>query len=227
MSEKPSRPVNFQRAFVTGLLLVAPLAVTIWALVKIIDLVGSVFSPWIAAQAATYLPTELANSKLLGLVWDLIGAFIVVLLVTLLGWLSRHFLAKYLLAAGDRLMGEIPGVSAIYGTVKQIVATFGEQGRSSFSKVVVVEFPRPGSWAIGFLTNTAPSEPAARAGEELWSVFVPTTPNPTSGFLVLLPRTQVRELEMSVADGMKLIISGGAISPPWPSEKKSTPPPAA
>jgi uncharacterized membrane protein len=224
MSVPPSRPAAFQRAFVTGLLLVAPLAVTIWALVKIIDLVGSVFSPWIAAQAAAYLPAELANSKLLGLAWDLAGAFIVVLLVALLGWLSRHFLAKYLLAAGDRLMGEIPGVNTIYGTVKQIVATFGKQGRSSFSKVVVVEFPRPGSWAVGFLTNTAPSEPAARVGDELWSVFVPTTPNPTSGFLLLLPREQVRELEMSVAEGMKLIISGGAISPPWPPAKPAAQP---
>jgi uncharacterized membrane protein len=223
----PSLPTTFRRAFVTGLLLIAPLVVTVWALLELIGLIGGVFGPWIAARAAELLPASVAASPAFGLVWDLLGAVIVVLLIALLGWVSRHFLAKYLLAAGDRLMGEIPGVSAVYGTVKQIVATFGEQGRNSFSKVVLVEFPRPGVWAVGFLTNTAPGEPATAAGTELWAVFVPTTPNPTSGFLIFVPRAEVRELEMSVADGMKLIISGGSITPPWPPGSKPPAPPAA
>ncbi len=222
----PTRSAAFRRAFITGLLLLAPLAVTVWALAKVIDLFGGVFSPWIGAHAGKFFPLDWQDSAALGVVWDLLGALIVVLLIALLGWVSRHVLGKYLLGVGDRLVSEIPGVNTIYGTVKQIVATFGAPGRSSFSQVVLVEFPRAGVWSVGFLTNRAPGEAAVVAGTELWAVFVPTTPNPTSGFLLLLPRTEVRELEMSVADGMKLIISGGAIAPPWPPENKPAPPPA-
>jgi uncharacterized membrane protein len=87
-----------------------------------------------------------------------------------------------------------------------------------FSQVVLVQYPRPNCWTIGFLTNRAQAEPQRRAGAgELWTVFVPTTPNPTSGFLLMLPRAEVVELELSVGDGMKMILSGGAVTPPEPA----------
>jgi uncharacterized membrane protein len=88
-----------------------------------------------------------------------------------------------------------------------------------FSKVVMLEFPRKGVFSIGFLTNKTQGEPHTIAGSEMWTVFVPTTPNPTSGFLVLVPRHEIVELEMTVGDGMKMIISGGAVLPPWPGQK--------
>jgi uncharacterized membrane protein len=227
MSAATSRLTSFRNAFFSGLLLLAPLAVTFWAFLKVIDLAGSAFGPRLATLAEKYLPESLAVIAKLSLVWDLLGTLIVVLLVALLGYVSRYVFGKYLLGVGDRLMHEIPGVSAVYSTVKQIVATFGRQGQSSFSKVVLVQFPRAGTWSVGFLTNTAPGEPAAIAGGDLWAVFVPTTPNPTSGFLVLVPSAEVRVLTMSVGDGMKLIISGGSIVPPWPNEKPATSTPPA
>ena len=92
-----------------------------------------------------------------------------------------------------------------------------------FERVVLVQFPRPGSYAIGFLTGRLRSEMQDATGEELWNIFVPTTPNPTSGFLILLPRREVQELTMSIGDGMKLIISGGAVGPAWPRENGASP----
>ncbi|MEI6860749.1 MAG: DUF502 domain-containing protein [Verrucomicrobiota bacterium] len=190
--------------------MLAPLAVTIWAFLRIISFFGSV------------LPDSVREQPGVGLLWDALATVVMVGLIALLGWLSRYVLGKYLLGVGDRFIREIPGVSAVYNTVKQIVATFGRQGRSSYSKVVLVEFPRAGVWTLGFLTNESPGEAQAALGGEVWAVFVPTTPNPTSGFLVLVPRRAVVELEMNVADGMKMIISGGAIVPPWPADQKSS-----
>ncbi len=216
MPDQPSRPAAFRHAFFTGLLLLAPLVVTVWAFLKIVGFFGSV------------LPDSLRDKPGVGLLWDMLATAVMVLLIALLGWLSHYVLGKYLLRVGDRFIREIPGVSAVYNTVKQIVATFGPQGRSAFSKVVLIEFPRAGVWSVGFVTNQSPGEAGAVLAAEVWAVFVPTTPNPTSGFLLFVSRREVRELEMSVGDGMKLIISGGAVVPPWPAgEKPPMPVPAA
>src|ERR1043165_5506187 len=149
--------------------------------------------------------------------WDVAATIVVLLLVTALGYLSHYVLGKFFLSLGERALQRIPGVGAVYNSVKQIVATFGSQ-KNTFSKVVLVEFPRKGVWTLGFLTNKAQGEAQAVVSTETWTVFVPTTPNPTSGFLLMLPRHEVIELEMSVGDGMKMIISGGAVMPPRPAE---------
>lgn len=141
----------------------------------------------------------------------------VLLFVTLLGYLSQYVFGKFFLSIVERTIQRIPAIGAVYNSVKQIVATFGTQNRNLFSKVVLVEFPRPGMWVIGFLTSKTQGEAQLRTTADVWTVFVPTTPNPTSGFLVMLPAASIVELEMSVADGMKMIISGGAVVPPWPS----------
>ena len=111
--------------------------------------------------------------------------------------------------------------------MKQIVETFSTQNRNLFSKVVLVQCPRAGVYTIGFLTNRAQGEPQARLGEELWAVFVPTTPNPTSGFLLLLPPREIIELEMSVGEGMKMVISGGTVLPPASASRPPASPPPA
>ena len=108
--------------------------------------------------------------------------------------------------------------------LKQIVGTFGSQNRNTFSKVVLLEYPRKGCWTLGFLTSKAQGEAQAAVGADTWTVFVPTTPNPTAGFLLMLPRTEVIELEMSVGDGMKMILSGGAMVPPHPATPAPRPP---
>lgn len=207
-----SKLITFRNAFLTGLVLLAPLVVTIWALRKIIETVGGSFRP----VFFVFIPEFLRDRPSLNFVWDIIVTLIVLLLVTLLGYVSRHVFGKYLLSVGERIMLSIPGVSAVYNTVKQIVETFGSQKRNLFSKVVLVEFPRKECWVIGFLTNKTQGEPQARTNQEVWTVFVPTTPNPTSGFLILVPDEDIVELDMSVGEGMKLIISGGGVVPPWP-----------
>jgi uncharacterized membrane protein len=166
------------------------------------------------------LPVSVQRNALF---WDVLATLAVILVVTGLGFLSNNVLGKYFVSIGERAILRIPAVGAVYQSVKQIVATFGTQNRNLFNKVVLIEYPRKGVWTLGFLTSKQQGEAQSQVGPETWTVFVPTTPNPTSGFLLMLPRSEVTELKMSVGDGMKMIISGGAVVPPWPA----SPAPAA
>jgi len=213
---KRSSLVSVRTAFFSGLLLLAPLVVTVWAFRKVIELVGGTISPLFLV----HLPERLQQ---IPFIWDILATLVILLLVTLLGYLSRYVFGKYFLEVGERIIQGIPGVGPVYNTVKQIVDTFGTQNRNLFNKVVLVEFPRPGIWTLGFLTNKYQGEPHQLVSGETWTVFVPTAPNPTSGFLLLLPKDKVVELDMSVGDGMKMIISGGAVVPPRPAPKSVAP----
>lgn len=218
MPEAPeSRLITFRNAFLTGLLLLAPLVVTLWALRTIIDMVGGNFRPLFVH----YLPAWLQDRPSLNLIWDIISTIVVAILITALGYVSRYVFGKYLWSITERAVQSIPGINAFYNTVKQIVETFSTQKRDLFSKVVLVEFPRKGVWVVGFLTSQARGEAQTKTMADAVTIFIPTAPNPTSGFLVLVPREDVTELEMSVGEGMKMIISGGAVIPPWPAVKAS------
>jgi uncharacterized membrane protein len=138
---------------------------------------------------------------------------VAVALIGMIGRLTRHYVGKRLIALLDETILHVPLLNKIYGTVKQVNAAFSTGSRSAFKQVVLVEFPRPGLHSIGFVTADDHPEVARKIGTRMVSVFVPTTPNPTSGFLVILPVDQVRKLDMSVADGIKFIISLGAIVP--------------
>ena len=214
-----SRYVTLRNAFFSGVILVAPLCLTLWFFSYIIDFVGGRFKPLFLV----FIPEGLREKAGLDIVWSIVATLIVICLVTLLGYVSRYVLGKFFFSIGDRFIQSIPGVSAVYNTVRQIVNTFSSQSRNLFNKVVLVEFPRRGCWTIGFLTNTVQGEAQSRAGEEMWTVFVPTTPNPTSGFLLMVPRSEAVELDMTVGDGMKMIISGGAVVPPWPAAAADEP----
>jgi uncharacterized membrane protein len=220
MSDAPpptSRLATIRNAFFTGALLVAPLVVTLWALGKVIDVVGGSFRPLFES----HLPSSLQG---LALIWDIVGTVVIFALVTALGFFSRYVFGRLFLQILERSVQSIPGVSAVYNSVRQIVGTFGTKNRNLYNKVVLVQFPRAGSWTLGFLTNKTQSEAQIKAGAgELWTVFVPTTPNPTGGYLLMFPPHEVIELDMSVGDGMKMIISGGAVVPPWPAPKSSAP----
>jgi len=205
---RKSRIITVRNAFISGALLLAPLAVTVWAFYKIISLVGETFRP----VFFFFLPDRPSLDILL----DVGATVIVLVLVTFLGYISRDVFGRFFVSVADRFMHRIPGVGAVYVAVKQIVDTFSTQNRQLYNKVVLVEFPRKGMWALGFLTNRAQGEAQRKTGREMWSVFVPTTPNPTGGYLLLLPPSEIVELEMSIGEGMKMIISGGAVIPPWP-----------
>ena len=146
---------------------------------------------------------------------------IVFLAITFLGYLSRYFVGKWFLRLTENILDKVPFINTVYKTVKQIVETFSTQQKAVFKKTVLLEYPRKGIWVIGFLTSEAKGETQFRTNRELRNVFVPTTPNPTSGFLLMIPREEVQELEMSIGDGMKLIISGGAVAPPFSPEDES------
>lgn len=216
-----SRLTSVRNAFVTGLLLLAPLAVTWVVFSWLVGQVGGGFRP----VFFFFVPEQLLSQPGLDVVWNLLATLVVILLVTLLGYISRYVFSHFFGQVAERIIQSVPGVSTVYNTVKQIVETFGSSSRNVFSKVVLVEFPRKGVWSLGFLTNKAQGEPQARTTAEVWSVFVPTTPNPTSGYLVLFPKDDIIELEMSVGDGMKMIISGGAVTPPWPTPVTAGKPP--
>ena len=198
---------SIRNAFLSGLLLLAPLAVTWLVFSWLFARVGGSFRPLFEP----YLPPSLQS---LALLWDVLATIAVLVIITALGYLSRYVFGRYFGGLAERFIQSIPGVNTVYNTVKQIVDTFSTQHRSLFTKVVLVEFPRKGVYTIGFLTNKARGDLQSKVSEELWSVFVPTTPNPTSGFLLMLPKQEIIELEMSVGEGMKMIISGGTVVPP-------------
>jgi uncharacterized membrane protein len=120
----------------------------------------------------------------------------------------------------EKLIHHVPFVSTIYKTVKQITETFGKNNQAAFSKTVLIEYPKDGCYAVGFLSSEAEGEVQDKTGEVVANVFVPTTPNPTSGFLLMVPKSKIIALDMSVTDGMKLIISGGIVVPPYSKKKQ-------
>jgi uncharacterized membrane protein len=197
---------SLRNAFLSGLLLLAPLAVTWLVFSWLFARVGGSFRPLFEP----YLPSSLQS---LALLWDVLATIAVLVIITALGYLSRYVFGRYFGGLAERFIQSIPGVNTVYNTVKQIVDTFSTQHRSLFTKVVLVEFPRKGVYTIGFLTNKARGDLQSKVSEELWSVFVPTTPNPTSGFLMMLPKQEIIDLDMSVGEGMKMIISGGTVVP--------------
>lgn len=202
-----------RNAFISGLLLIAPVGVTIFAVVFLVTKIGEpasgvLFPGVIDEEAQDYV--RLAVYAL--------STLAVACIITLLGMFSKLLIGRFLVQTFDRLVSNLPFVKTVYLTVKQIVDTFSQQNTAVFQRAVLLEFPRRGLWALGFLTGSTKGETQARTSKELLNVFVPTTPNPTSGFLVMVPREEVIYLEMSVSEGMKLIISGGAVVPKYPPE---------
>lgn len=198
--------------FFSGLLLLAPIGVTVFVI--------SFLMARVAVPARDLIFPGVRLSELSPWeYWALnLGSLVIVLaLVTLFGWLSQLFIGRYLVTTFERIVDNVPFIRTVYNTVKQIRDTFVQQEKAVFQKSVLVEYPRPGVWVLGFLTGTGKGEPQARTEADLLNIFVPTTPNPTSGFLLMVPRDEVHFLEMSIADGMKLIISGGAVVPPYPT----------
>ena len=200
---------SVRTAFITGLLILLPLGVTIFIIGIVLDRIGNPASELFfnfIDQNIRELPTVEIPLQLLSLL-------IVFLIITALGYFSRIFIGQLFLRFFERILTRLPLISQVYNTVKQQVDTFSQQKKAVFQEVVMIEYPRKGIYAIGFLTNQAKGEVQSLTGENLVNVFVPTTPNPTSGFLLMLPHEDVISMQMSVADGMKTIISGGAVTP--------------
>ena len=211
LSPSPSsRFIAFRNAFITGLFLLAPLGVSVYVVNFLLFRIGNpasnIFFGW--------LKNDLSNSGLADYLINAVSTLIVVALITALGYLSNYFFGRWLLSRAELLILRVPIVGMVYRTTKQIVDTFHGQKKAAFQKVVMIEFPRPGLYSVGFVTSTAEGEIGRHAGEGYVNVFIPTTPLPTNGFFVICAAKDLIELDMSVGDALKLIISGGAVTPP-------------
>ncbi len=195
--------------FFTGLVVAVPIWVTAYVAIGFINLADDIVTVFIPPR---YNPENFLPFSVPGL-----GLIILAVLLTLTGFLTANFIGRRMLALGERLVARMPVVRTIYNGIKQIIDTLVNQSERSFSEAVLVEYPRKGIWAIAFLTAETKGEVGeksrAQSGDDMVSLFLPTTPNPTSGFLLFVPRSDVIMLDMSVEDAAKLIISAGMVSP--------------
>ncbi|CAI8268570.1 MAG: Uncharacterised protein [Opitutia bacterium UBA7350] len=198
-----------RNAFLTGIFVILPLSVTVFVINLLLDRVGTPASSFFFF----YLDPVWREMPIVKLSLEVLSLFVVLMLITLLGYGSRFVIGRLLLSSFERILGSLPFINTVYRTVKQIVDTFGEQKKAVFQEVVLLEYPRKKSYVLGFLTSKASGETQSVTGEEIVNIFVPTTPNPTSGFLLMLPEEDITRLDMSIAEGIKLIISGGAVVP--------------
>lgn len=196
--------VHLRRYLVAGLLVWLPILVTVLVLKFLIDLVDSS----LLLLPAAIQPEGLIGFRIPGLGILLSGA---VLLVT--GMVVTNLFGRGMVKLWEGLLGRIPFVRAIYSASKQLAETLFSGTGKSFRKVVMVRYPHAGAWALAFVTGDGLVEASARTGRDLVNVFVPTTPNPTSGFFIMVPREEMIELEMSVDTGIRLILSAGAVVP--------------
>ena len=218
---------KFRNSFLTGLLIFLPLGTTIFVLDFLLDLFKDPVTKLVYQLGFGEESFFFGLESLLGLLGLVVG----VLSLTVLGFLSNYVLGKFFISSTEKVLGKVPFISTVYRSVKQIVETFGKENRAVFKEVVLIEYPRADCFVLGFLTNEASGETVEVIGKPLTNVFVPTTPNPTSGFLLMLPPEDIYPLCMSVGDGMKMLISGGAVIPSHEVEKlkreqkkKRTPP---
>ncbi len=200
---------SIRNAFITGIVVILPLGVTMIVINFLLENLGTPASNlffWFLDKDWRSLPSvEFALKS--------ISLLVVFLIITFLGYSSRLFLGRWVLNTFERVLDRVPFINAVYRTVKQIVDTFSQQEKAVFQEVVLIEYPRPRCYVLGFLTSVAKGEPQSVTGQHIVNIFVPTTPNPTSGFLLMLPEEDITRLKMSITDGMKLIISGGAVVP--------------
>ncbi len=191
--------------FITGLLITLPIAITFFILkflFKNLDALSPVFTD-LLIQAGAPIPE--------GFRIPFLGFFMTFLIILLVGILTTNIFGKQIVHLGETLVEKIPFVRRIYSGTKQVVVAFANADTDSFKKVVLIEFPRKGVHAIGFVTGEARGEVQEHTTGQVINVFVPTTPNPTSGFLVFSPKEEVQEIAMSIEDGVKYVISGGIV----------------
>jgi len=201
-----------KKYLITGLLIWIPLAITIWVL----ELIVSTMDQSLLLLPPKYQPHALFGHQIPGL-----GALLTVLVVFVTGVLASNILGQRLVLFWERILGRIPVVKTIYTGVKQVSDTLFAPGGQAFSKALLVQYPRQGCWTIAFLTGKPGGDLANHLRGDYVSIYLPTTPNPTSGFFLVMPKTDVIELDMSVDEALKYVISMGVVAPELPSPRKS------
>jgi uncharacterized membrane protein len=207
---RPPKPTLLQRLrtdFLTGLVVVLPMFLTVYIVWLTIGFVDAKIIPLIPNA---YNPENVFGRNIFGL-----GLLVFVSFTTLVGALAKGFFGRKILQIGEQLVERTPIVRSIYNALKQIVETIFNQSGTSFQKACLVEYPRHGLWAVAFVATDTRGEIPGKTGEDdLVSVFLPTTPNPTSGFLLFVPRRDIVPLDMTLEEAAKLIVSAGLVTPP-------------
>ncbi|AHD09650.1 MULTISPECIES: DUF502 domain-containing protein [Phaeobacter] len=214
----PRRPGLFARlrsSFFTGIVVIAPVGLTIWLLWTVMG--------WIDGVVLPLVPHTVRPEQYIGINLRGVGLIIFLLFTIVVGWIAKGIIGRSLIGFAESLVDRMPVVRSIYSGIKQISETVFAQTERSFDTACLIQYPRRGIWAIGFVSTTAKGEVAARAetGGNLLSIFVPTTPNPTSGFLLFFPEEDVIPLDMTVEEAAKLVISAGLV---YPNAKDPTKP---
>jgi len=199
---------KFFIGFFNGVVILMPIIITVilikFLVIKVNDIVLEPFLRLISAGGADISRVYFAKGLIL------IG---VVFFIAVIGWAARILFINRVFSWGERILIKVPIMGRIYNAVKQISSAFLGQGKTIFKQVVMVEYPRKGLYSLGFTTGTSKGELRTALGRSGINVFVPTTPNPTSGIFIVVPKEEVRFLKMSVEDGMKLVVSGGSFTP--------------
>jgi uncharacterized membrane protein len=217
----PAKPVNvglgkrLRTYFFAGVLVTAPIAITIyltWQLITFVD-----------GQVKSLIPAKYNPETYLPFATPGLGIVIAFVVLTLIGFLTANIIGRSVQRFGESLLDKVPVIRSVYKTVKQIFETVLSQQSKAFREAVLIEYPRRGMWAIGFITGRTEGEVQDLTQEETINVFLPTTPNPTSGFLLFVPRKDVVRLAMNVEEAIKMVVSGGLVTPPdrRPPEKRT------
>ena len=198
---------GFRASFLTGLVVIAPIFLTAWLIWTV--------AGWVDSWVLPFVPIWLRPDHYIGLNIRGIGVFLFLIFTIIVGWAAKGIIGKRMILWGESLLQGLPVVRSVYNGLKQIAETVFAQSETSFDKACLVEYPRKGIWAIAFISTNAKGEIAnaipAESGKT--AIFLPTTPNPTSGFLLFVPTSDVIELNMSVEDAAKLVISAGLVYP--------------
>lgn len=210
-NEKPKH--TLKTYFFTGILVTAPIAITLYLAVELFKWVDSSVTRFIPEKynPETYLPYGLPG----------LGVLLLVIVLVLIGMLAVNIFGRWLMGIGQRLIERIPVVSGVYSALKKLFETLlGQGGTSAFRKAVLVEYPRKGVWTIAFLTTPVYEDFTNLLPDDMVTIYVPTTPNPTSGFMLYVPKKEVKELDMRVDDAIKMVISTGIVTPSKRIKKK-------
>jgi uncharacterized membrane protein len=194
-----------KRYFITGLLIWVPLVITGWVLSLIVSTLD---------QSLRLLPETVHPQHLFGFAMPGVGAILTLLIIFLTGLLAANFIGQKLVVWWEKLLARIPVVNSVYNSVKQVSDTLFSPNGNAFRKALLVQYPRQGCWTVAFLTGQPGGDIMNHLQGEHVSVYVPTTPNPTSGFFLMMPASEVVELDMTVDEALKYIISMGVVAPP-------------
>ncbi len=216
---------SFKQYFITGLLVWLPMGITVWVLNWLVGLLDGIFLTVLHA-ADTVIPGMHALADYLRGVPGL-GVILVAIVIFSTGVFVANIFGQWMVSQWDKLMNRIPVVRSIYTSVKQVADTLFSGSGNAFSKALLVQYPHQGSWTIAFLTGSPAGEVARHLPETMVSVYVPTTPNPTSGFFLMMPKANVIELDMTVDDALKYIISMGVVVPSGPDQLPAVTTPVA